>query len=66
MEELKDLTSVNIMIQKQQLIETQMEVKTQQLGDLNEQASALERLEPERMEEEIREKKAKAHETQED
>merc|ERR1719340_280505 len=59
MEELKDLTSVNIMIQKQQLIETQMEVKTQQLGDLNEQASALERLEPERMEE-IREKKAKA------
>merc|ERR1719464_163052 len=51
MEELKDLTSVNIMIQKQQLIETQMEVKTQQLGDLNEQASALERLEPERMEE---------------
>merc|ERR1719461_1034541 len=37
MEELKDLTSVNIMIQKQQLIETQMIVKTQQLSDLNEQ-----------------------------
>merc|ERR1719225_1210489 len=62
MEELKDLTSVNIMIQKQQLIETQMQVKTQQLGDLNEQASALERLEPEKKEE-IEEKRAKAHET---
>ncbi len=31
MEELKDLTSVNIMMQKQQLIETQMIVKSQQM-----------------------------------
>ena len=28
MDELKDLTSVNIMMQKQQLIETQLAVKT--------------------------------------
>merc|ERR1719225_1365820 len=62
MEELKDLTSVNIMIQKQQLIETQMIVKTQQLSDLNEQAAALERMEPDKKEE-IEEKRAKAHET---
>ena len=62
MEELKDLTSVNIMIQKQQLIETQMIVKTQQLSDLNEQAAALERMEPDKVDE-IREKQAKAHET---
>ena len=32
MEELKDLTSVNIMMQKQQLIETQLIVKSQQVG----------------------------------
>jgi len=62
MEELKDLTSVNIMIQKQQLIETQMIVKTQQLNDLNEQAAALERMEPDKGEE-IRVKREKAHET---
>merc|ERR1719461_797380 len=62
MEELKDLTSVNIMIQKQQLIETQMIVKTQQLSDLNEQAAALERMEPDKVDE-IEEKQAKAHET---
>merc|ERR1719232_1107204 len=62
MEELKDLVGVNIMIQKQQLIETQMIVKTQQLSDLNEQAAALERMEPDKVDE-IREKQAKAHET---
>merc|ERR1719195_2114659 len=50
------------MIQKQQLIETQMIVKTQQLSDLNEQAAALERMEPDKVDE-IREKQAKAHET---
>merc|ERR1719461_1466484 len=60
MEELKDLTSVNIMIQKQQLIETQMIVKTQQLTDLNSQASHLERMEPENVDQ-IRVKKDKAH-----
>merc|ERR1712012_71435 len=59
---LKDLVGVNIMIQKQQLIETQMIVKTQQLTDLNEQAAALERMEPDKKEE-IEEKRAKAHET---
>merc|ERR1712012_596010 len=48
---LKDLVGVNIMIQKQQLIETQMIVKTQQLTDLNEQAAALERMEPDKKEE---------------
>merc|ERR1719225_1094837 len=50
MEELKDLVGVNIMIQKQQLIETQMLVKTQQLTDLNSQATHLERIEPENKE----------------
>merc|ERR1712106_545599 len=58
MEELKDLTSVNIMMQKQQLIETQMLVKTQQLTDIEEQATHLERMEPENTEE-IREKQKK-------
>merc|ERR1719410_2301265 len=61
MEELKDLVGVNIMIQKQQLIETQMLVKTQQLTDLNSQASHLERMEPENVDQ-IRVKKDKAHE----
>merc|ERR1719461_2071947 len=60
MEELKDLVGVNIMIQKQQLIETQMLVKTQQLTDLNSQASHLERMEPENVDQ-IRVKKDKAH-----
>jgi len=58
MEELKDLTSVNIMMQKQQLIETQMLVKTQQLTELDEQATHLERMEPENQTE-IREKQKK-------
>ena len=61
-EEVTDLTSVNILIQKQQLIETQMSVKTQQLVDLEEQANALVRLEPEKADE-VRVKKEKAHET---
>merc|ERR1719450_930708 len=61
MEELKDLVGVNIMIQKQQLIETQMLVKTQQLTDLNQQATHLERMEPDNVDE-IRVKKDKAHE----
>merc|ERR1719245_1891128 len=60
MEELKDLVGVNIMIQKQQLIETQMLVKTQQLTDLNSQATHLERIEPENKEK-IMEKNKLAH-----
>merc|ERR1719410_1961962 len=60
MEELKDLVGVNIMIQKQQLIETQMLVKTQQLTDLNSQATHLERIEPENKEK-IMEKNEWAH-----
>jgi len=57
MEELKDLTSVNIMIQKQQLIETQMYVKTQQLtekGGIQDQAVKLADMEPEKQEEIIK------------
>merc|ERR1719187_1199394 len=61
MEELKDLTSVNIMMQKQHLIETQMLVKTQQLTELEDQATHLERMEPEKTEE-IREKQRKLDE----
>merc|ERR1712106_748050 len=61
MEELKDLTSVNIMMQKQQLIETQMLVKTQQLTELEDQAEHGERMEPEKGEE-IRMRKAKVDE----
>merc|ERR1712226_1458851 len=41
-EVLKDLTSVKIMMQKQQLIETQFTVKSQQLSELDNQAERLE------------------------
>jgi spectrin beta len=51
-----DLTSVNILMQKQQMIETQMIVKTQQVSDLESQAEHLTRMEPEKQEE-IMEKK---------
>ena len=47
----ENLTSVNIMMQKQQMIETQMIVKTQQVQDLEEQAEHLIRMEPEKQEE---------------
>merc|ERR1712002_623004 len=57
MEELKDLTSVNIMMQKQQLIETKMLVKTQQLEELEDQATHLERMEPEKSEKKKKKKK---------
>merc|ERR1712083_1187480 len=40
-----DLTSVNILMQKQQMIETQMIVKTQQVSDLESQAEHLTRME---------------------
>ena len=42
MEELKDLKSVNIMMQKQHLIKTQMLVKTQQLEELDDKADKFE------------------------
>ena len=61
MEELKDLTSVNIMMQKQQLIETQMIVKSQQMTELEGQAAHLLRMEPEKSEE-IETKKARVEE----
>jgi len=50
-EVLKDLTSVKIMMQKQQLIETQFTVKSQQLSELDNQAGRLAEIEPEKMEE---------------
>lgn len=51
MEELQDLTSVNIMMQKQQLIETQLIVKSQQMTELESQAQHLARMEPEKQDE---------------
>ena len=51
-----DLTSVNILMQKQQMIETQMQVKTQQVWELDTQADKLAKMEPAK-EEEIKAKK---------
>jgi len=58
-----DLTSVNILIQKQQMIETQMAVKAGQVNDLNKQAEYLQRAgaEPEKLDE-IEVKKARVEE----
>jgi spectrin beta len=50
-EVLKDLTSVKIMMQKQQLIETQFTVKSQQLSELDNQAERLEAIEPDKIDE---------------
>jgi len=61
MEKLKDLTSVNIMMQKQQLIETQMIMKSQQMTELEGQAAHLLRMEPEKSEE-IETKKSRVEE----
>ena len=52
-----DLTSVNILMQKQQMIETQMQVKSQQVIELEDQASHLTRMEPEKEKEIIAKKK---------
>jgi len=52
-----DLTSVNILMQKQQMIETQMQVKSQQVNELDDQAEKLAKMEPEKKVE-IEEKKA--------
>merc|ERR550532_2443240 len=51
-----DPTSVNILIQKQQMIETQMRIKSEQVQELESQAEHLERMSPEKTEE-IEEKK---------
>merc|ERR1711971_645423 len=50
-EVLKDLTSVKIVMQKQQLIETQFTVKSQQLSELDNQAERLEAIEPDKIQE---------------
>merc|ERR1711953_736222 len=46
-----DLTSVNILIQKHQMIETQMRIKSEQVQELESQAEHLERMSPEKTEE---------------
>ncbi|KPJ12141.1 Spectrin beta chain, brain 1 [Papilio machaon] len=51
-----DLTSVNILMQKQQMIETQMAVKAKQVTELETQAEYLQKTVPDKMEE-IKEKK---------
>ena len=52
-----DLTSVNILMQKQQMIETQMQIKSQQVTELESQAEHLVRMSPEK-EADIERKKA--------
>ena len=46
-----DLTSVNILMQKQQMIETQMAVKAKQVEQLESQADYLQRMDPEKTDE---------------
>lgn len=53
----EDLASVNILMQKQQMIETQMAIKAQQVSELGAQAEYLERMTPEKVEE-IQQKKS--------
>lgn len=52
-----DLTSVNILMQKQQMIETQMQIKSAQVTELESQAEHLTKMTPEKTEE-IEAKKA--------
>uniref|UniRef100_A0A4D5R949 Spectrin beta chain n=1 Tax=Scolopendra viridis TaxID=118503 RepID=A0A4D5R949_SCOVI len=47
----QDLTSVNILMQKQQMIETQMATKAQQVVELKDQADFLQRKDPEKTDE---------------
>lgn len=54
-----DLASVNILMQKQQMIETQMAVKARQVNELENQATHLQRTVPEETMEEIVVKKEK-------
>ncbi|XP_046383490.1 spectrin beta chain isoform X6 [Ischnura elegans] len=56
-----DLASVNILMQKQQMIETQMAVKAKQVSELETQAEYLQRTAPEKMDE-IQVKKAQVEE----
>ena len=46
-----DLTSVNILMQKQQMIETQMQIKSAQVTELESQADHLRKMTPEKTEE---------------
>ncbi|XP_046640195.1 spectrin beta chain-like [Daphnia pulicaria] len=52
----EDLASVNILMQKQQMIETQMAIKAQQVSEMGAQAEYLERMTPEKVED-IQQKK---------
>ena len=52
----EDLASVNILMQKQQMIETQMAIKAQQVSELGAQAEYLELMTPEKLED-IQQKK---------
>ncbi|XP_015125014.1 spectrin beta chain isoform X2 [Diachasma alloeum] len=54
-----DLASVNILMQKQQMIETQMAVKARQVTELDKQAEHLQRTTPDDKMEEIKVKKEK-------
>ncbi|XP_054154264.1 spectrin beta chain-like isoform X2 [Oppia nitens] len=53
----QDLTSVKLILEKQQLIETQMAVKARQVNDLESQVEYLEKIEPQKTDE-IKAKKA--------
>ncbi len=53
----QDLTSVNLILQKQQMIETQMAVKAKQVNELETQVEYLEKIEPDKTDE-IKAKKA--------
>ena len=54
----EDLASVKILMQKQQMIETRMAIKAQQLSELSAQAEYLERMTPEKTED-IKDKKGR-------
>lgn len=56
-----DLASVNILMQKQQMIETQMAIKAKQVDELNTQATFLEKTVPDKIED-IKAKKSKVEE----
>ncbi len=47
----QDLTSVNLILQKQQMIENQLAVKAKQVGELESQVKILEKIEPDKTEE---------------
>ncbi|XP_076312784.1 spectrin beta chain-like isoform X3 [Tachypleus tridentatus] len=47
----QDLTSVNLILQKQQMIETQMAMKEKQVSEIKDQAAYLEKMDPDKIEE---------------